>query len=185
MLHLPRYLGYLMKRHGLSVVSATVVLGLTVLSARVVAQQAALKERLVGTWMLTEFTGERADGGKFEPFGADPKGIVIFTSDGHFSLFQSKAQVPRIASDDRDRATPEEATGVIRASIAYYGAYSVNDDAKTVSLVLDGSTFANLIGGPEQTRMITLLSAEELRLTNPRTPSGVPLQSVWKRAAIR
>jgi Lipocalin-like domain len=92
--------------------------------------------------------------------------------------------VPRIASNDRGKVSPEEATAVIRASIAYYGTYSMNEDEKTLSVRLDGSTFANLIGGPEQKRIITLLTAEELRFTNPRTPAGVTLQTVWKRAKV-
>jgi hypothetical protein len=162
--------------------SAIVALGLTLLPASIVAQEKTRKEQLLGAWTLVAFTAERADGSKFEPFGTDPKGIIIFTSDGHFSLFQSNAEVPRIVSNDRDKATPEEATAVIRASIAYYGAYSLNADEKMLVLTVEGSTFANLIGGPEQKRIITSLTAEELRLTNPRTPSGVTLQSVWRRA---
>jgi hypothetical protein len=171
-----------MNRRFLFRLSAIVALGLALLPGSIVAQQRALEEQILGAWTLVAVTGERSDGSKFEPFGANPKGIIIFTSDGHFSLFQSNAEVPRIASNDRGKATPEEATAVIRASIAYYGAYSMNEDEKMLSVRLDGSTFANLIGGPEQKRIITLLTAEELRFTNPRTPAGVTLQTVWKRA---
>lgn len=49
---------------------------------------------------------------KRRPFGAGPKGIIIFTADGHFALFQSRADVPKIAANDRAKATPEEALGV-------------------------------------------------------------------------
>jgi hypothetical protein len=44
------------------------------------------------------------------------------------------------------------------------------------------STFANLAGGPEQKRIVTSLTADELKFTNPRTPAGVTLFTVWKRA---
>jgi Lipocalin-like domain len=148
----------------------------------ILAQSKGLKEQLPGAWALVAVIGERPDGSKFEPFGANPKGIIIFTSDGHFSLFQSSADVPRIALNDRAKATPEEATAVVRESIAYYGTYSVNEDEKTLSVRLDGSTYANLVGGPEQKRIVTSLTPEELRFTNPRTPAGVTLLTVWKRA---
>ena len=141
-----------------------------------------LKEQLLGAWTLVAVAGERSDGSKFEPFGANPKGIIIFTDDGHFSLFQSKAEIPRIASNDRGKATPEEAAAVVSAAIAYYGTYAMNEDEKTLSVKLDASTFANLVGGPEQKRIITLLTGGELHFTNPRTPSGTTLQTVWKRA---
>jgi hypothetical protein len=162
--------------------SMIAALGLTLLPGNVVAQQRAIKEQLSGAWILVAVTGERSDGSKFEPFGANPKGIIIFTSDGHFSLFQSNAELSRIALNDRGKATPEEATAIIRESIAYYGTYSVNEDEKTLSVKLGGSTYANLVGGPEQKRLVTSLTPEELRFTNPRTPAGVTLLTVWKRA---
>jgi hypothetical protein len=120
--------------------SAMVALGVTFLPGSSVAQQKALKEQLVGTWTLVAVVGERADGSKFEPFGANPKGIIIFTDDGHFSLFQSSTEVPKIAANDRAKATPEEATAIVRESIAYYGSYSVNEADKTLAVKLSGST---------------------------------------------
>jgi hypothetical protein len=151
--------------------SAVAALVLTLLPGSTAAQQGAAKEQLLGAWSLVSVIGERADGSKFEPFGPNPKGIMIFTRDGYFSLFQSSATVPRLAANDRTKATPEEATAVVRESIAYYGTYSMTADGKTLSVRLDGSTYANLVGGPEQSRIITSLTAEELRFTNPRTPA--------------
>jgi len=39
-----------------------------------------------------------------------------------------------------------------------------------------GSTFANILGAGEQKRLITSLTPDELRFTNPRTPSGATLE---------
>lgn len=97
------------------------------------------------------------------------------------SLYSSRA-VPKIASNDRTKATIEEATAIVGGSIAYYGTYSVNKAEKSLSVVLEGSTFANLLGGPAQQRLVTSLTASELKFANPRTPSGMTLQSIWKRA---
>jgi len=85
------------------------------------AQQKSTKDQLVGTWLLTGVTAERADGSKGEPFGADPKGIIIFTADGHFSLLQHRAELPKIAANDRAKPTAEEARTIVDGSIAYYG----------------------------------------------------------------
>ena len=38
--------------------------------------------------------------------GADPKGIIIFTPDGHFALFQSRAKLPKIAPTIAPRRPP-------------------------------------------------------------------------------
>ena len=155
------------------------------MNRRATAQAKRFKDRLVGAWTLAAVAGERADGSRFEPFGAAPKGIIIFTDDGHFSLFQSTGAVPRIAANDRAKATADEATAIVREAIAYYGTYTLNEAEKTLSVTLDGSTFANLLGGPEQKRIITSLTADELRFTNPRTPAGVTLLTVWNRAKPR
>lgn len=139
-----------------------------------------MRELIAGAWSFVSVVAERDDGAREEPFGSAPRGVIIFTPDGHFSLFQSRAELPRLAANDRARATPEEAMAVVRDSIAYFGTYSVDEDGRRLSLRLAGSTYTNL---PEaQTRIVTLLTATELHFTNPRTPSGVTLRTVWRRA---
>jgi Lipocalin-like domain len=70
----------------------------------------------------------------------------------------------------------------VQGSIAYFGTYAVNEAEKVITAHIEGSTFANLIEGPEQKRLITSLTADELRFTNPATPSGATLELVWQRA---
>ena len=117
--------------------------------------------------------------------GADPKGIIIFTPDGHFALFQSRAKLPKIASNGRAKATAEEAVAIVAGSIAYFGTYSVDEGERSLSVTLDGSTFPNILAGSVQKRLITSLDTNELKFANPRTPSGMTLQTVWKRAEVR
>jgi hypothetical protein len=142
-----------------------------------------IKDAIVGAWSLVDFTAERGDGSRTEPFGANPIGTIIFTSDGHFSLFQSRNDLPKIASDDPTKATAEEATAIVGGSIAYYGTYSVNETDLSLSLDLKGSTFANLLGRPAQKKIVTSISVAdgELKLEDPKTLSGISLQTVWKR----
>jgi hypothetical protein len=45
---------------------------------------------------------------------------AIFSNDGHFSHFQSRAEIPRIAVNDRAKgAAPEDAQSIVASSIAY------------------------------------------------------------------
>jgi hypothetical protein len=147
------------------------------------AQAPSVKDGIVGAWTFVSVVSQADDGTRGEPFGTGPKGIMIVTADGHFSLFQSTAQLPRLAANDRARATPEEATTVVRDSIAYYGTYTVNEAAREISLTLVGSTYTNLMGPTPQRRIITTLTPTELAFSNPRTPSGVTLHTVWRRAS--
>lgn len=147
------------------------------------AQAGSVKDGIVGAWQFVSVVSQSDDGTRGEPFGATPKGIMVFTPDGRFSLFQSSANVPRLAANDRARATPDEAMAVVRESIAYYGAYTVNEAARELSLTIEGSTYTNLIAGVPQRRIITTLTPTELAFSNPRTPSGVTLHTVWRRAS--
>lgn len=144
------------------------------------AQTASVKELLVGTWTMNAADAVRADASRASLFGANPKGTMIFTADGHFALIQMRAELPRIAANNRDQGTPEEYKSIVSGSIAYYGTYTLDEAAKTMVLQLDGSTYANLLGG-EQKRIITTLTADELIFTNPRNPAGMTLEVGWKR----
>ena len=157
-------------------------LGLALLNAAL-AQQGSAKEQIVGAWTLVAVTSEMDDGQKGEPFGASPKGMIIFSSDGHFSLFQSRAEIPKIAANDRAKATPEEAQSIVASSIAYYGTYSIDENTKVMVVNLAASTYANVAAIPNQKRTITLLNSDELKFDNPRTPNGMTLRTTWKRAA--
>jgi Lipocalin-like domain len=117
-----------------------------------------------------------------QPFGGNPKGTILFTPDGHFALFQSRSELPKIASNDRTKATSEEAKAIVAGSIAYYGTYSIDEAKKSLSIVIEGSTFANLLGSPAQ-KIINSLTANELKFANPRTPSGMTLETIWKRTS--
>jgi Lipocalin-like domain len=153
-----------------------------VLSGAAFAQQKSAKDAIVGAWNLVSVTSEMDDGKKGEPFGPEPKGVIIFSNDGHFSLFQSRAEIAKIAANDRAKATPEEAQSIVASSIAYYGTYSIDEQTKVMVVNLAASTYANVAALPDQKRTITLLSADELKFDNPRTPNGMTLRTAWKRA---
>jgi len=155
-------------------------LGLALVPGSVVSQQTSLKDQLVGTWLMVSSSSVRPDGTKIER--PNMKGMVIYTSDGHFSFVSVRADLPKLASNDRAQASVEEARAVLTGSIAYFGTYSVNEQERVITAKVEGSTFPNLIGGPEQKRIVTNLTAEELKFTNPRTPAGETLELVWKRA---
>jgi len=163
---------------------ALVVVGLGLaLSGVAFAQQKSAKEQIVGAWTLVSVTSEMDDGKKGEPFGPSPKGMIVFSSDGHFSLYQSRAEIVKIAANDRAKATPEEAQSIVASSIAYYGTYAIDENTKVMVVNIAASTYANVAAIPNQKRTITLLNADELQFDKPRTPNGMTLRTTWKRAA--
>jgi lipocalin-like protein len=146
------------------------------------AQQKSLKEQLIGTWTLVSSDQVLPDGSKVKQFGANPKGINVFDSNGRFFLMIVSADNSKIASKDLSRKrNSEEVGGLMTESIAYYGMYTVNEAERVAILHLEASTFANQIG-TDQKLMITSLTADELKYNNSAAKSGVQVHQVWKRA---
>jgi hypothetical protein len=140
------------------------------------------KEQLIGAWTLVSADSVRPDGSRVEAFGSNPRGIMIFSHDGYFALVQMRAELPKIAANSRDKGTPEENKAIVAGSIAYFGTYSINEADKVMTLKLAGTTYSNLLGGGDQKRIITSLTPDELKFTNPKNPSGATLELGWKRA---
>ena len=55
----------------------------------------------------------------------------------------------------------------MQGSIAYFGTYLVNEADKVITAKIEGSTFPNQVGGADDRRIITSLTADELKFTNP------------------
>ena len=90
------------------------------------AQAQGLKEQVVGAWSPASQYVEQ-DGKRLEPFGHDPKGIVIYQADGHFVLYLQKATLAPFASNNRLTGTAEENKAIVQGSIAYFGRYSIDE----------------------------------------------------------
>ena len=144
------------------------------------AQGKSLKNQLVGTWIYVSSTGKRDDGSTVPR--PSLQGAVTYTADGHFHFITTRTDTPKVASSDPSRPTPEEAMAIASGSVAYTGTYTVDEGTKTVHANIEASTFANLVGAPNQRRIISSITSDEMKFTNPRTPAGVTLEFVWKRA---
>lgn len=144
------------------------------------AQSTSVKDQLVGSWIYVSSTGKREDGSNVPR--PSLRGALTFTTDGRFHFITTHIDAPKYASNDPARPSAEEAMAIASGSIAYTGTYTVDDLTKTIHISIEASTFPNLVGAANQRRIVTAVSADELRFTNPRTPAGVTLEFVWKRA---
>jgi hypothetical protein len=163
------------------VVALTTALGLGLAASPgdVFAQQKSLKDQLVGTWLVVSWDQTNKDGSKFRRFGATPKGINIFDASGHFVAVFARADLPKLKSNSPSNPTPEEAKAIVSGAISYFGTYTVEEASKTIKLHTEASSYPNLVG--EQVRTITLLTADELKYTNPVPTTGGRIDVGLKR----
>ena len=147
--------------------SAFTAVGLAFGSSIAVAQSA---KDLVGTWTIVSA----------EAFGPNPKGVLIFDTNGRYSLMLMRADLPKYASNNRSQGTAEEYKAIGAGSISYLGTYSVS--GSELILRIDSSSFPNWTG-TEQKRTNLTLTGDELKYTN-TAPSvgGPPAVLVWRRA---
>jgi Lipocalin-like domain len=111
---------------------AFLCLGIALLPSDALGQQKTLKEQIVGTWILESVYDQTADGVKHNPWGDGVKGQAIYTSDGHFSWLIMSANRPKADT------SPREPVGPI---IAYWGTYTINEEAKTLTDKIERCSF--------------------------------------------
>jgi len=145
-----------------------------------VSQERSLKDQLVGTWIYVSSTGTRDDGSAVQR--PSLRGAVTYTAEGRFHFMTVRADAPKYASGDSARPSPEEAMAIASGVIAYTGTYAVDESTKTINVNIEASSFPNLVGAPNQRRIVTSVTDDELKFTNPRTPAGITLEFVFKRA---
>src|ERR1044072_2671125 len=142
------------------------------------AQEKTLKEQGVGTWIWASIASTKDGGDIPQP---DLQGVLTSTADGYFHFVSMRKDLPKIAANDRTKPTPEEAMAVASGALGYTGSYTVAEKAKTIHPTVMMASFPNMVGTDQQ-RGVTAISADEMRLPNPRPPTGALLNIVWKKA---
>jgi hypothetical protein len=140
------------------------------------------KEDLIGTWHLVSSEFRHADGEVTYPIGKHAVGLLIYTADGYMAVQLMRTDRPAFASGDAFQGTPEEIKAAYEGFTAYFGMYTVNETAGTVTHHVQGHTFPNYIGS-QVTREFTLVD-QCLTLRASVRRDGKPLTAllIWARA---
>ena len=138
---------------------APLLVGLVLMSSAL-AQSAAtsLKQQLVGHWQLVSVAlGDRT------PYGAAPQGSMFLDAEGHLSVI--------VISDGGAR------------SISYFGTYTVDDAAKSMTIHVDGSSGGSGNTSGRSFKRLLQLQGNELVMTN-EAPANAPgvIKQTWKQA---
>ena len=134
---------------------------------------------LVGAWTIVSITYEQGDK-KTEPYGPNPQGTQMFDSSGRFAAVVTRSDLPKVASNNREKSTPDEAEKIVHGSLGYFGTYTTNLADHSVTVHIEGATFPNWVG-TSQKRTYTI-SGDEMQLTNPTASGGGTAKIVLKRA---
>ena len=132
-----------MKRLSLTVL---VVLCVAALSAQAPAGKAGAAQRIIGTWQLVSRTVSVNGKVLNDPvLGAQPSGRLYYDATGVMSLQmmrQGRTAAIGTPTEAKDRANPRAILGYD----SYFGKYSVDERAGTVTHHVDGSLFPEDVG---------------------------------------
>lgn len=170
-----------MNRRYIISLSALTALGFALLPSTAISKQKSLKDQLVGTWTLVSANQVSKDGVKSDRWGSNPRGRAIFEANGRYSFMIFRTDIPKFASNNMNQVTAEEAKAAIQGMTANYGTWSIDEATKTLTTNIEGSSSPNLNGGTQK-RIISSISADELKYTNPASQIGSVDDVVWKRA---
>jgi hypothetical protein len=79
------------------------------------------------------FVGRGADGIETSTYGLEPLGYLMYGKGGHMSVQIARFDRTPFKSSDPSRASPEELKNAIDGYFGYFGRYTVDDRARTVT----------------------------------------------------
>jgi hypothetical protein len=134
---------------------------------------------LVGTWTLVSVVTER-DGRKFDTYGPNAKGFLVFDANGRYSIIFIAADLPKFVSGSRSSGTADENKTVVAGSLAHFGTYIVEEAEKSFTFQIDRATFPDWEGRNNK-RSFDIIG-DELRFTDPHASAGGIATTIFERA---
>lgn len=137
---------------------------------------------LVGIYRLVMCEVRWSDGEVAQPYGTDPDGLLVYTSSGYFTGHVMRRDTPKLSTGAR-HAPHDETHEAFLGYIGYYGTYSVDLGAGTVTHRVLGSWHPNWVG-QDQVRFFEMDGRSLVINTPAKASAGRSYRThlVWKRA---
>jgi lipocalin-like protein len=110
-----------------------------------------VRAKLLGAWHPVTCESVDTDGTVSYPMGNDVAGQLMYDASGRVSAQLVRPDQPPFASEDWRQASPAEMIAAWPNYFGYYGTFTIDADARTVTHHIDYGWFPNL-AGTEQVR---------------------------------
>jgi len=117
---------------------------------------------------------------KVAAYGEKPRGLMILTPDGHYSINLARETLPKFAVSNREKGTEAENKAVVGGSIFHYGTYTIDDGGKFITFNIKASSFPNF-DGTTQKRALTVKGDELTYVPTVASNASAPTPVVWKK----
>ena len=136
-----------------------------------------LRAKLIGAWRLTASEWFDANGPVESPLGPEPVGLLMYGESGAVSVQLMRPNQSNFSDEDWRLASDREKASAWLGYFCYFGTFTVDEVAGTVTHYVEGSWFPNLVG-TEQLRTFVFVG-NALSLTAQSSLGRVTL--VWER----
>ena len=134
---------------------------------------------LIGSWRLAAADKILPDGSRVPDYGEAPRGIAIFTANGHYVVEIFQTDRIKFASGDHAKGTSKEYKDTVLKISCHFGTYAVDEAKGTITFHIDRASFPDW---DETTSVRTFtLEGDKLAWRVPPRPDGSIPVSVFSR----
>ena len=101
---------------------------------------------LVGTWRLVSYEARASSGEIRYPLGQHLIGQLFYDQQGNMSAHVMRVDRATFISDDSGSGTDAEVRAAFEGHTSYFGTYTIDSSARTVTHHVHGSSYPNWIG---------------------------------------
>ncbi len=134
-------------------------------------------QHFVGQWKLISYEQRSPTGEVTQPFGKDPIGRISYNPRGHMSAQLMRRDRSKFANGDPRKGTDAEIRNAFTEYAGYYGSYTVDEKAGTITHHVEGAWFPNWMGTDQVRHFEFNGNRLTLRADLPAGPSIL----VWER----
>ena len=101
---------------------------------------------LVGTWRLVSYEAHASSGEIRYPLGQNVVGQLFYDVHRNMSAHVMRVDRPTFASDDSGSGTDAEVRAAFEGHVSYFGTYTIDPSARTVTHHVRGASYQNWMG---------------------------------------
>ena len=135
-----------------------------------------------GTWRLVSCEAQASSGEIRYPLGQHVVGQLFYDIHGNMSAHVMRADRPAFASDDSGSGTDAEVRAAFEGHTSYFGTYTIDSSARTVTHHVHGASYPNWMGH-DQIRYYRIDGSHLVLSTPPILDRGELLEYIltWER----
>lgn len=140
-----------------------------------------VRKQFEGTWSLVAVENTNADGSKTLPYGESPVGMLVFTSKGDYAIQILKSVRPKVAANDKNKATNEENAALVQGNNSHFGTYTVDMLSSTITFNVQHAFYPNWEGTIQVRTFILEGNMLSYVVTHTTNGGSVTAKVVWKK----